>query len=246
MTTSPRRLRPALSIGVVAALSAVLFAANARVADGSATRQPQDLAGLLEAESDRVTGLAGRVDALRAEVDALSEGIAAAEGAPAPTPAPALLVAGGTVPVSGPGLTVQLDDAPPDQPGVDADILVVHQQDLQAVINALWAGGAEAMTLMGQRVVSTTAFECVGNVLRLHGRVFSPPYTVQAVGDPESLRAALGRSREVRLYQEAVDEYGLGWSVAAEDRLRLPAYTGVTDLGTARVPDDVDALAVAP
>ena len=81
-------------------------------------------------------------------------------------------------------MTVALDDAPPQArsrplpPGIPSptpDDLVVHQQDIQGVVNALWAGGAEAMTLMGQRVIATTAVRCVGNTLLLHGAVYSPP-----------------------------------------------------------------------
>ena len=92
---------------------------------------------------------------------------------------PAYMVEGGLVPVVGPGPDRGARRRAPDQPrrdGVSPDVLVVHQQDLQAVMNALWAGGAEAMSLMDQRVISTSAFQCVGNVLSLHGRVYSPPY----------------------------------------------------------------------
>ena len=52
----------------------------------------------------------------------------------------------------------------------------MHQQDIQAVVNALWAGGAEAMTIQGQRVISTTGIKCVGNTVVLHGVPYSPPY----------------------------------------------------------------------
>src|SRR4029450_8187022 len=52
--------------------------------------------------------------------------------------------AAGLTPVSGPGLSVTLNDAPPNQqvpPAIGPNALVVHQQDIQAVVNALWAGG---------------------------------------------------------------------------------------------------------
>ena len=61
---------------------------------------------------------------------------------------------------------------------VDPNQLVVHQSDLQAVVNALWAGGAEAMTIAGQRVIATSAVRCVGNTLLLNGEVYSPPFRV--------------------------------------------------------------------
>ena len=92
----------------------------------------------------------------------------------------ALRGAGRPDPVRGPGLTVTLDDAPErrDRLGGHAtpNDLVVHQQDIQAVVNALWAGGAEAMTIQGQRVIATTGIKCVGNTVVLHGVPYSPPY----------------------------------------------------------------------
>ncbi len=150
------------------------------------------------------------------------------------------------MPVAGPGLTVQLTDAPADslrQAGVRPDDLLVHQQDLQVVINALWAGGAEAMSLQGQRVISTTAFRCVGNVLSLHGRLYSPPYVIRAIGDPKKLRASLYASPQIQVYLQYVDAVGLGWSVNSSTALTLPAYEGTTDLQYASVPAGIDVLA---
>ena len=90
-----------------------------------------------------------------------------------------------------------LDDAPSSVAanGIEPDLLVVHQEDIQAVVNALWSGGAEAMTIQGQRVIST-AVKCVGNTVVLHGIPYGPPYEISAIGDQARLRAALaGPSR---------------------------------------------------
>jgi uncharacterized protein YlxW (UPF0749 family) len=125
-------------------------------------------------------------------------------------------------------------------------VLVVHQQDIQAVMNALWAGGAEAMALMDQRVISTSAFRCVGNVLRLQGQVYSPPYTVRAVGDPKQLRLALELSPEVSAYRAAAATVGLGWDVSGHEKMRLPAYAGATELRFATVPDGTTILPGLP
>ncbi len=89
--------------------------------------------------------------------------------------------------------------APAD--GVDANQLVVHQSDLQAVVNALWAGGAEAMTIAGQRVIATSAVRCVGNTLLLNGEVFSPPFRVAAIGPYGHNADALDRSPGVHLFR---------------------------------------------
>jgi uncharacterized protein YlxW (UPF0749 family) len=139
--------------------------------------------------------------------------------------------------VHGPGLTVTLNDAPKseidaaDQPGgVTPDELVVHQQDIQAVVNALWLGGAEAMTLQNQRVISTTGIKCVGNTVVLHGVPYSPPYVIAAIGDPTALQTALDTSDYVSAYRVFVDRYELGYVVTPSVEFDFDAYTGSSAL----------------
>jgi len=140
----------------------------------------------------------------------------------------------GTQAVTGPALSVSLDDAKRTAaslpPGYTADDIVVHQQDVQSVVNALWAGGAEAMMLQDQRVIATSAVRCVGNTLILQGRVYSPPYVVQAIGDQAGMRAALDRSEQVRIYREYADLFGLGYDVTSKAKATLPAYQGSLSL----------------
>ena len=233
------RLSFPLGSALVACLAGLLFVVSA--ADGQAVRRPQDLVDYTRSKADQVEHKAAQVDALRAEVDALTSEVT---DLPGPVSVP-VQVAAGSVAVSGPGLVVTLDDAPATaaRDGLSPDVLVVHQQDLQAVVNALWAGGAEAIALQDQRIVSTTSVQCVGNVLRLGGRVYSPPYTVAAIGDPDALRAALDSSPAVRAYQRDATEVGLGWSVRTDDDLRLPAYSGATGLVYAQAPEGTDVLA---
>ncbi|MGH8895179.1 MAG: DUF881 domain-containing protein, partial [Actinomycetes bacterium] len=138
-----------------------------------------------------------------------------------------------------PGLRVVLADAPRSADRVlpeDArpDDLVVHQQDVQAVVNALWAGGAEAMRIMDQRIITTSAVRCVGNTLILQGRVYSPPYEITAIGDPERLRLALDTSEGVTLYRFYVERFGLVYETEDRTSVRLPAYDGSLDLLYAR------------
>ncbi len=242
--------RGTLSVALVLALSGALFAANARFSKaGPAERHPENLADLAQEEVVRVDDLTGQVDSLRAEVERLTKAATAGDGSQIQSPSVAYQVEGGISPVSGEGLSVSLDDAPSDRPGlagVSPDVLLVHQQDIQAVMNALWAGGAEAMTLMDQRVISTSIIRCAGNVLRLQGLVYSPPYIIRAVGDPAALRAALDDSPEVRAYLADADEVGLGWEVDEHDDLVMPAYAGTTQLKYATVPPGTTVLPGLP
>ncbi len=239
-------LRGTVSVAVVTALAGALFTANARLARGEDERHPQDLTELQRSEESRRARLFDEVSELRSTVDALTAEQTGDEGLQWQSAGNAADVAAGTTDVTGPGVTVRLDDAPldgPRPPGVTVDDLVVHQQDLQAVINALWAGGAEAMALMDQRVISTSAFQCIGNVLSLQGRRYSPPYEVRAIGDPDDLKRALLSSRAVRAYLTYVDEVGLGWSLTvAGEPLSIPAYDGAVDMTHATVPDGTEVL----
>ncbi|PSJ28718.1 hypothetical protein B7P34_11040 [Streptosporangium nondiastaticum] len=152
-----------------------------------------------------------------------------------------LAAAAGTTPISGPGLTVTLNDAPPNAtariPGVpqpQPNDLVIHQQDLQAVVNALWQGGAKGIQVMDQRLISTSAVRCVGNTLLLQGRVYSPPYKVTAVGDRGALRKAVDASPAIQNYLQYVNAYGLGWKVDQHEAVTLPGYSGTVDLHYAK------------
>jgi len=151
--------------------------------------------------------------------------------------------------VHGPALTVVLSDAPKDEIDravekgeVTADQLVVHQQDIQAVVNALWSGGAEAMTLQKQRVISTTGIKCVGNTVVLHGVPYAPPYEITAIGDLDALRAALDSSDYIAGYKTYVDAHNLGYEVSTKDDVTMPAYDGSSDLryAEAKSPTAVD------
>jgi uncharacterized protein YlxW (UPF0749 family) len=108
----------------------------------------------------------------------------------------------------------------------------VHQQDLQAVVNALWTGGASAVTIAGQRVISTTGIKCEGPVVQLQGVPYPQPYVIQAVGDPAELMAAIDTDPLVAGYRsDAANPYiQIGWDVQTEDEVEAPAYDGLLDL----------------
>jgi uncharacterized protein YlxW (UPF0749 family) len=90
------------------------------------------------------------------------------------------------------------------------------------------------MMVQDQRVISTSAVRCVGNTLILQGRVYSPPYTIAAIGDISAMRAALDSSADVTIYRQYVDALGLGYDVTQHPNLRMPAYAGSLDLVHAR------------
>ncbi|WP_347177294.1 DUF881 domain-containing protein [Parafrankia sp. EAN1pec] len=240
---------------MVVACAALLTAAAVRPSAGGRVGGAGvvSVAGLVAQDRRRVDA---ELDRLQTEREALAANPAssAAPAAPPTPPAPAagdpldrraaLAAQVGLTAMRGPAVTVELDDAPresrgrslpPGVPPPGPNDLVVHQQDVQAVVNALWAGGAEAMAIMDHRVTPRTAVRCVGNTLLLEGQVYSPPFRISAIGDPDVLRAALDTDPGVLLYREYVDAYGLGYQVTSGPDVVLPAYAGSLLTGSGAV-----------
>ena len=102
---------------------------------------------------------------------------------------------------------------------------MVHQQDVQSVVNALWAGGAEAMMIMDQRVLTTSAVRCIGNTLLLQGRTYSPPFVVTAIGDAARMSAALDADTGRPAVLHYVEKYGLVYEVTVAGPSPCPPTT---------------------
>lgn len=224
---------------LVAFAAGLLFTTSATTSGGTSLREDRvpALTSLIRDRQRQVDAATKQEAALRASVLANTDQLARSDSGVAAQQ----LRAGQEAPeaglqaVHGPALTITLNDAPHSSSGLlpagaTADDLVVHQQDVQAVVNALWAGGAEAMTIMGVRVISTSAVRCVGNTLLLQGRVFSPPFVITAIGDQTAMQHALDSAPAVNVYRQAVAAYGLGYRVAVQDDMKLPAYDGSTAL----------------
>ena len=224
---------------VVFAAAGLLMVTSAQQSAGTDLRPGRydDLADLVREEGDRLTGLREQVQELDAEIAALRTGSGDSDLRLVQRQGRSLRVAAGLEELSGPGLEVTLDDAPEEvlaSAGEDVNNAIVHQQDIQGVANALWQGGAEAMTIQGVRIISTTGIKCVGNTVILNGVPYSPPYRIAAIGDPEQLQAALDANPYVQAYLDAVDIWQLVWEVEEPDEIEAPAYAAPVELQYAR------------
>lgn len=223
-------------VPVVCVVAGVVFATSAHQSQGTQLRAPgtASLADLVRGAESRVQRANDELSALQQLVSAQTKQAAQNNTAVARAQARVtpLLTPGGLTRVSGSGITVTLDDAGEAPPDVDVDPnqLLIHQSDMQAVVNALWAGGAQAMTISGQRVIATSAVRCVGNTLLLNGKVYSPPFRIKAIGSYSAMRAALDRSPGVQVFAQAASYYGLGYTVQSSDALTLAAYDGAVGL----------------
>ncbi|MEX5721233.1 DUF881 domain-containing protein [Geodermatophilus maliterrae] len=220
-------------VPVVALAAGLLFATSGQTAQGSDLRAGDvtELSTLVAQRDEVIAEQEAQLEALQRQAEALTDQAASRDGAVAAARAAGEdgALSAGLVAMSGPGVEITLDDAPrrPDgglPTGARPDDVVIHQSDVQAVVNAVWAAGADGVAIMDQRLVATSAVRCVGNVLLLQGRTYSPPFVVTAIGDPAAIRTQLDASPQVQVFLQAVEDYGLGFAFRERPDLTLPGH----------------------
>jgi len=232
----------------VALLSGALFVVSAQSSEGTDLRPGRydDLATLTGSEAERAADLQERVTALTKQVRELTDQVDDDTVQRYQHQVEALEDPAGLKPRRGPGVMVTLSDAPQeliDATTGDRRPLVVHQQDIQAVVNALWYGGARAVVLQGQRMVTTTGIKCEGNSVVIQGQPYPEPYVIEAVGDVGDLTSALADDDYLQIYREQADDptIDVGWDLDIKDEITAPAYDGLLDLSYATpIPPSAD------
>jgi uncharacterized protein YlxW (UPF0749 family) len=152
----------------------------------------------------------------------------------------------GSLAVQGPGLKVTLHDAPGSAPTADENPRQQDQsaqgrvldRDLQTVVNGLWAAGAEAISINGQRLTALSAIRSAGEAILVDFRPLSPPYVVSAVGPPDSMRATFADGAGGRYLHSLADNFGIESDITPSSSLSLPASSGLTlhDVSTTPLP----------
>lgn len=221
-----------LGVPVVCLLAGLLLAATHGVSGGAEIRRSDAprLVDLVRAAQSAVSRLNAERDELANKIDSVHGRSPDAALAAMRRRSAELAGEAGMDPVHGPGLVVTLQDAQRDANGrfprdASPDDLVVHQQDIQAVLNALWSAGAEAIQMQDQRIIATSVPRCVGNTLLLNGRTYSPPYTITAIGDAAAMQDALAAAPLVTLYKQYVVRFGLGYREEAKPDVALVGHS---------------------
>jgi len=228
-----RRSAWRFGVPLVCLFAGLLLAATHGVSAGGEIRGSDSprLVDLVRDSQASVDRLSSQREALASQIDATHGALAGTALAAMQGRIDVLGADAGLDPQRGPGLIVTLTDAQRDANGrfprdATPDDLVVHQQDIEAVLNSLWSAGAEAIGMQDQRIIATSSPRCVGNTLLLNGRTYSPPYTITAIGDVHAMQAVLADAALVRLYKQYVIRFGLGYSEQASDQVEVAGYPG--------------------
>ena len=135
-------------------------------------------------------------------------------------------LAAGLIGITGPGLAFRLEDGNPGA-GVDA---VVSARDVRVLVQELWLAGAEAISVNGERLSTTSAVIDVGGSILVNSAYLAPPYEIKAVG-PADLYDRLRTSVAfVDFVQGRIDRAGISLTVAVLDAVDLPAFAGTVNL----------------
>ncbi|MFG2886558.1 DUF881 domain-containing protein [Streptomyces sp. NPDC048297] len=234
----PKTLRAKLGLAgglVLAALVVTVGAAQARVAAPVVAKERQELIDRIDRESSAADKLEGDVDKLRDDVGARQR--AALRDSGGDTGAELVGVLSGATAVHGPGVKLVVNDAKEASTGGDgtnpretsgfSDTGRVRDRDMQRVVNGLWASGAEAVSVNGQRLTALSAIRAAGDAILVDNKPLVPPYTVLAVGDGERLGARFQDSADGLYLHALEDNFGIRATISTEADVRLPAAPSV-------------------
>lgn len=234
---------------VVAAcvLVGVLFGVSASSTETNAPRAEKTRSALLE-DIDRAEQ---RQSELAASATGLAEELRATQsvlGAAGPLQTVAQLEnAGQITPVTGPGLRIVIDEAPPDPAAANAPTSggVILDRDVQLLVNDLWAAGAEAISIGGVRLQPRSAIRQAGGSILVDNRPVFWPITIEAIGDPAGMQVKSISSPGFGRFSAFAQLYGIEFDVSAQETMNLPGGSGA-DLMFARPPATATTVAASP
>ena len=217
------RAGPALLVGLLGFVLTVDIRVQQDVEASSVARRAE-LARVVRARQARTISLERTVADLRARLERIGARSSSEQLHALSDRVAALNRVSGSTPVSGPALVVTLADAP-EAELEDADFRV-QDLDLQIVVNELWAVGAEAIAISGQRLIATSAIRNAGEAVLVNYRVLTSPYRITAVGDADLMQERFTTSATAKRFGRWHDIYGLGFTTTTVREAALPSFEG--------------------
>jgi len=127
----------------------------------------------------------------------------------------------GLADVKGQGVIIRMNDAASRPAGAAADMFIIHDKDLMLLLNELRNAGAEAISINGERLISTSDIRCAGNTITINGQKKVPPFEIRAIGDSTVLESAIKMPGGI---WEAL-EYYLQVSIEKANDIIVPRYS---------------------
>lgn len=221
-----RSIRLAIVLGLVGLVAAVAAGQVRRTLSGASGTKIALLSQVRAAERN-ADAMVATAEQLRRQVAGQRSRLLATSAAGTALAAELGLLEAATaqVPVTGPGLVVRLADVAVPASEVPGYTHRVTDRDLQDLVNALWAAGAEAVSINGERLGPESAIRTAGEAILVNFRPVSSPYQVQAIGNRDSMQTSLANSATGQQLQTLHSVYGIGFTVHTSARLALSAET---------------------
>lgn len=129
----------------------------------------------------------------------------------------------GFVDLEGPGIIVWLSDSNRElYEWEDPNNVIVHDLDVLIIVNDLKTAGAEAISINGQRIMSTSEIQCAGATITINNHTYGQPFIIRAIGDPNILSAAIISPESYAALLKEV--YGLGLEVSIYENIKIPKF----------------------
>lgn len=214
-----RRARRLLTFSAIAAFALLLVVAAVQT-----YQQRPQTEGEREALVDQIHEREQSIAALQGQIDKASDQVESLQaGASDPDYDERVQnesIAVGQVAVTGPGAEVVVDNAEDFESREQGRI---RDTDLQLLVNGLWNAGAEAIAINGQRITTMTSIRTAGEAITVNYRSLSAPYTVQAIGDIDTLAARFLETPSGTTWSTLANNYGVQFEVSSVPELSLPA-----------------------
>lgn len=229
--TSTRTVR-FVALLVVTGFVFAVAAQSLRPSPGAAAAVKGELVARIEQVQEQRKADEARLQVLGEEVSRYeSLALSQAGGSDLSASIRQLEVAAGTVAVAGPGLLLSVDDAESvnragsagGRPSGTFESGRVTSADLQIVVNGLWAAGAEAISINGQRLTTTAAIRFAGQAIIVDFRPLARPYIISVVGDPDRVQQLFEPSFAGVYLSQLTDEFGIRSALSASDAVAVPA-----------------------
>ncbi|KGN38632.1 DUF881 domain-containing protein [Knoellia subterranea] len=225
---SPKLIAFAILIGLLVGIAAMQL----RGGETTKERTKASLIQRIEAQQKSVDSQAAQASALRSEIAALDAETLQKVSDSLSKDVQRLALVTGAVPVRGPGFVVTIDDAPTSaEEGTNSDPRdntgsldsKVQARDLQILVNSLWEAGAEAVSVNGQRLTTTSSIRFAGEALLVDYRPLKRPYVVTSIGDPGKLPSAFARGNGGTYLATLKSSFGIRVDTVVSKEVTIPA-----------------------